>query len=99
MPSTRRLPNGHTLIHEHEGFWRTDDGKFTVESDLLTTSCDGAQSRSGYCPAHGWSCNGETTYLAWTIWDCVNDDHVPAGDPYPYQTFTEALDVLKGEYK
>lgn len=98
MPAVRRLPNGHMLRRTRLGDWVTDDGKFSIESDLIITDCDGANSRSGYCPGHGWKCPGEKWETWWTVWNIEKGDHIDS-DPYPYQTFGDALNRLKGEYQ
>jgi len=97
VPSRRRLPGGHTVISNGDGSWVTDDERFNIESDLIETECGGLNSRSGYCPAHGYACSGETAYLAWTVWDTDKGDHID-GNPFPYYSFGEALERLKGEY-
>lgn len=96
MPSTRRLPNGHH-VSKQDGIWTSDDERFSIESEEIETECEGRNSRSGYCPAHGWSCKGDAFYIGWTVWDHEKDDHID-GNPFPYYSFTEALNRLKGEY-
>lgn len=85
------------LFRRDDGTWITEDGAWSIESEELETECEGTNSRSGYCPAHGWSCNGKAYYTAWTVWDTGQNDHID-GNPFPYYSFTEALNRLKGEY-